>query len=230
MTDKPGSKRQPPAQPPVPHDTTIPSRATQTQQRRVATPNAASPGQPTAVIAPRPLVQESNRIAPGLIQQALMGDIDLEAEMLTRYPQIPVMSLMHTRAVGTRLVRALAQISTQDGAAGLLIEVDPASKLTHFTFTSGSMLGLRFTPARLTDMDRAFWLDGMRRAGGAPGEHVFLWSASRWEYDYLVCAPRRHHTSIFAYSPGAAAHLEAAARLTRDVTAKLTDWLAQYWG
>jgi hypothetical protein len=120
-------------------------------------------------------------------------------------------------------MRALATLSTQDGAATTLIQVDVATRAIQCSFVLGSMLSLHFRMDRLSDMDRARWLELMR---GGESKLAFLWGESRWEADYMICAAHKYFTNVYAFSP---LHIEAAMRLTPEVTRKLLDWLKTYW-
>lgn len=164
------------------------------------------------------------RQAPWALQQYLNGQIDLDRELMRRFPGTPVMSQIHTHNYG-ELAHGLAHIATQDGATSLMVEADGGTHAAQFTFLASSMVGLKFNPARLSNTDRRHWLDTLRRAE-KPGEIAFLWGASRWESDYLICAPRRYFTNVYAFSP---LHVEAAARLTREVTLRLVEWLEGFW-
>jgi hypothetical protein len=196
----------------LPPDVTIPSRAT--------LPNL--PGS-VPVRAPARRPETGGREAPPFLRQALSGEIDLEAELSVRYPQMPVMATLHTRRTAGHSPRGIATISTQDGAASLVFEVEAAARHMACAFIIGSMIGQRFTFPALSDSDRGYWRDGLMHS---LGETVYLWGAARWESDYLVCIPHRHYTSVFAFAPH---HAEAAARLTREVTVRLTEWLATAW-
>lgn len=162
-------------------------------------------------------------VQPWLLQHYFDGEIDLIKELAARYPQLPVMSLFYTREVGTKNRRGLATLATQDGAASLLVEVDALSRGVQFTFTLSSMLALRFCPGRLTEIDRAQWLDPLRQESG---DACFLWNQTRWANDFLIGVAFKNYTSLYAFS---AQHSEAAARLTPEVGRKLLDWLESYW-
>jgi hypothetical protein len=162
-------------------------------------------------------------VVPWALQHYFDAEIDLVKELAGRYPQVPMMSLIHTRQVGTRTRRGVATLSTQDGAGSVIVEIDAPSEAVQFTFVQNSMLGLRFTLATLTEMDRAQWLEPMR---GESGEVAFLWDQTRWSSDYLISAAHKNFTHLFAFSPQ---HMEAAVRLTPEVTHKLLDWLEFYW-
>jgi hypothetical protein len=168
--------------------------------------------------------ESQHRQAPWALHQYLNGQIDLDRELARRFPGMPVMSQMHTHNYGD-LGHGLATIATQDGAASLIVEADAPTRAVQFTFLANWMVGLKFNPSRLSDMDRRHWLETMRRAE-KPGEIAFLWGAARWESDYLICAPRRHFTNVYAFSP---LHVEAAARLTSEVTHNLLEWLEGFW-
>ncbi len=162
-------------------------------------------------------------IVPWTLQHYFDGEIDLVKELAGRFAQVPVMSLINLREVGTKNPRGVATISTQDGAASLIVEVDMRSRAVQFTYALNSMLALRFCPGRLSEMDRTEWLEPMRRE---VGEAAFLWDEMRWKSDFLIGAAHKNFTLLFAFSPN---HVEAAARLTPDVAHKLLDWLETAW-
>lgn len=167
-----------------------------------------------------------NRDAPWALRQYLNGQTDLDAELSRRFPNMPVMSQFRLHQYADQR-HGLAILATQDGAASLIVEVDEPTRAAQFTFVAGSMLGLKFSPARLSDKDRSYWLDTIQRAQAEQqGTIAFLWGASRWESDYLICAPRKHFTNVYAFSP---LHVEAAARLTSEVMGKLVAWLDAFW-
>ncbi len=160
---------------------------------------------------------------PWLLESYFYAEIDLSKELSSRFPQMPLMSLIYFRETGVKVRSAVATISTQDGAASLVVHLDPPSKATQFTFILNSMLALRFSLNGLNDRDRKHWLQEMR---GERSEPAFLWDEGRWQRDYLIGVSQKHFTSLFAFSPH---HVEAAARLTGDVSRKLIDWLDGYW-
>jgi hypothetical protein len=106
----------------------------------------------------------------------------------------------------------------------VIVEVDAASKAVQFTFGLSSMLALRFQPSALDARIRAAWLETMARESGDP---AFLWDEKRWEGDYILSASTKTYATFFAFSPH---RVEAAARFTRDVSARLLGWLSGYWG
>jgi hypothetical protein len=195
-------------------DRTIPARSSVLRRFNKGTPELdQSP--PASAHPSRPI--------PALLEPYFQGEIDLNRELSARYPHMPLMSLIHFGMVGVRRSMAIAAISTQDGAASLTVEVDPETKGAQFTFSYSSMLALRFTLGKLNDRECAQWLDEMRQERAEP---AFLWDAARWERDYLLTFAQKHYTSVFAFSP---LHVEAAARLTSDVSHKLLDWLGDLW-
>lgn len=159
---------------------------------------------------------------PAILGQYFAKEIDLDRELTARFGSVPLLSQFHARVSGTRVKRATAMLTAQDGSVSMRVEMD-ASRSAMFVFTIGGMLSLGFTPTRLSDMDRAAWLKAMR--GDDP--LVFLWGAMRWEQDYLLFSRQKHFTTLFAFS---ARQTEAAARLTGDVTEKLVSWLEKMWG
>jgi len=212
MTDLPG-------RPASPDDPTLPSRPTTRKIGGMRMNRLAAYAEPRAENGGS-AIQTSN--APAILQPYLDGEIDLDAELAARFPNMPLMSLFSTRQVGGRSGYVLATLSTQDGAASLGVQVDSA-RHTGFAFTLGSMLSLRFHLHDLSDDDRAYWLNLAR---GGSDALAFLWSQARWESDYLICAVHRMYTNLYAFSPH---HVEAAARCTPEVTRRLLDWLETAW-
>jgi len=133
------------------------------------------------------------------------------------------MSLLKTRTLGTNSGRKVAELSSQDGAAGMIIDADTVSKVIQLSFTFGSMLTLKFVMSDLNNMDRERWVELMRRdAGGL----AFLWGTKRWTSDYMICISRKHFTNMYAFSPN---NFEAGVRLTPTVINDLLDWLEKIW-
>ena len=160
---------------------------------------------------------------PWTLQQFFNGEIDLDVELSTRFANMPLMSTIKFRGLGKSTGRGVATIATPDGSAHIIIDADKTSKVIQVSFTWASMLTLRFTLSDPSDIDRARWLELMRRRQGGL---AFLWGPARWEKDYMICISRRYHTNVYAFSPNG--H-QAAIRMTPDVTQKLLDWLADYW-
>jgi hypothetical protein len=162
------------------------------------------------------------RQPPVLLQQFFNSEIDLDRELAARFGAIPLMSQSSFQTTRGRVHHGTAVLASQDGAAGLRIEVDGASRALSFTYTLGSMIGVGFAPPRIGDADRAAFLDTVR----AGEELVFLWGPPRWEKDYLIFSPHKYALFVYAFSPR---QTEAAARLTNDVSTRLLDWLDTTW-
>ncbi|MBE2269562.1 MAG: hypothetical protein IAE80_15100 [Anaerolinea sp.] len=160
---------------------------------------------------------------PWLLELYYRADSDFHRELASRFPQMPVMSLIHLHTTGGEVRFPYAMIATPDGAASLTVEIDPPSKAVCFTFALHSMLAFRFALDGLNDKDRLQWLQEMR---AERGEIAFMWDQSRWQRDYLIGVALKHYTNLFAFSP---THAQAAVRLTSDVSRRLLDWLEGFW-
>jgi hypothetical protein len=171
----------------------------------------------------QPLINKSSAKIPWLVQNYQDADIDLDEELTLRFPTMPLMSIIRTRDLGKKHPRAVATMTTQDGSASLLVEVDVVTNEIQLSFGLGSMLSLRFAPEGLSNKDRSEWLKHLKLEDKKPG---FLWSQVRWETDYLVSIAHKYYTNIYAFSP---LHVEAAVRLTPDVKQKLMKWLDDLW-
>lgn len=161
--------------------------------------------------------------APWLLEQFIEGELDdsgLDRELSSRFPSMPVMSIVNFRKSGTH---GIATLSTQDGAASLRIEVDSQPAFMQFAFTVRSMLSLRYEMAGLTDAERQRWLENLRYKDD---KMAFLWGRQRWESDYALAFRHRYYTNLYAFAPQ---YFESAARLTPDVTRQLMDWLENFW-
>ena len=213
------------------NEVTIPSRDTRSQRRetpRTEPTDNRPAGKTTRPLRPEETRDVNHRDAPLAIQRYLQERIDLNQELGLRFPTMPVMSQMRMRSSGKGTRSALTTIATQDGAASLVVEVDTHAASLDVMFVLNSMLGFKFRLSRLTDMDRTHWLTTMKRALAEPSfdDVVFLWGAARWNSEYLVFAPRKHFTNVYAFSPH---HAECAARLTSDVMNQLLEWLETVW-
>lgn len=160
---------------------------------------------------------------PWALEQFFNGEVDLDVELAQRFPNMPMMSVVSFREMGDKKRHGVASLTTQDGSASVHLDVDTKTRVMQMSFTFASMLTLRFILGELSDIDRRRWLDLMRRDQGGL---AFLWGASRWETDYMVCVVRRYYTNLYAFSPN---NFEAAVRLTPEVTGKLLKWLDQLW-
>lgn len=168
-------------------------------------------------------IVRSTMNAPWLLQQFYDGRIDLPAELVNRYPALPLMTLFKLRDSKSAAQSAVASLAAPDGTSSLLIECQPGTYKVQFAFTFASMLTLRFRLDDLNGVDCAHWLELIKRDQDGI---AFLWGQSRWEKDYLICTIRRQFASIFAFSPHG---LEAGVRLTHAAKRRLHDWLAATW-
>lgn len=163
--------------------------------------------------------------APVTIQQFFAGEIDLDSELAKRFTNAPLLSEISLRPALDEPIlvnNATAVLITQDASAMLTIDVRLLTGAIEATFTFGSMLSLRFDPGWLEIHERQHWIELMRRENGIS----FLWSAERWEKDYLIFVVRDHFARVYAFSPH---RFEASARVTPDVMNQLLNWLEVLW-
>jgi hypothetical protein len=161
---------------------------------------------------------------PWTLEQFFKGKIDLDKELVMRFPNMPLMSVITFRSLGSNTHRGVATLSTADGGASLVVDATATGDRTlQFSFTYGSMLTLRFKLDTLSELDRSRWLDLMRRKQSGL---TFLWGQARWEKDYVICVSRKHYTSLLAFSQN---HFESAVRLTPNATKQLVDWIEGFW-
>lgn len=160
---------------------------------------------------------------PWLLRRFYEEQIDLAAELASRFSTVPLMSVVRFRPLDVATGRGMATLSTADGVASVLIESDPASRFVHLGFSYGSMLTLRFQLDNLSGMDRSHWLEQMRRQQDSV---AFLWGQARWEHDYIICATRHQFVNLYAFSHSG---FEGAVRLTPDAKILLLGWLEATW-
>ncbi|MFN8372858.1 MAG: hypothetical protein U0694_08270 [Anaerolineae bacterium] len=161
---------------------------------------------------------------PWTLEQFFKGKIDLDKELVMRFPNMPLMSVITFRSLGSNTNRGVATLSTADGGATLVVDATATGDRTvQFSFTYGSMLTLRFKLDTLSELDRSRWLDLMRRKQSGL---TFLWGQSRWENDYVICVSRKHYVSLLAFSKN---QFEAAVRLTPNAMKQLVDWIEGFW-
>lgn len=165
----------------------------------------------------------SREKTPWALQQFFDGEIDLEQELLKRFPAVPIMTTIKFRTLGLNSSRKVATLSTQDSGASLIVDADVETKVVQLSFTFGSMLTLRYVLSDLPTNNRERWLELMRREKGGL---AFLWNEDRWREDYLICVSREYSTNIFAFSPR---NFESAVRITKNVTTELLTWLEDIW-
>lgn len=182
---------------------------------------------PVSEIKPNAVLGQTSE-APWILQQFLNGKVvNLDAELNKKFPNMPVLSVVRFRSIGTDTRYVAATLTTQDRAALVEVELDRLTSLVQFAFTFRSMLSLRFRMSELNPAERSRWLELTRYDVHTPSPAVaFLWGQARWEKDYLISAVHKQFTNIYAFSPQG--H-EAAARLTSDVTAKLLNWFEESW-
>lgn len=160
---------------------------------------------------------------PWTLQQFFDGEIDLEQELIKRFPTVPAMTSVKFRTLGMNSGRKVATLSAQDGSSQIIIDADVATKVVQISFTFGSMMTLRYVLSDIPANNRERWLDLMRREKGGL---AFLWNEERWREDYLICVSREYSTNIFAFSPK---NFESAVRITNDVMDELLNWLEDVW-
>jgi hypothetical protein len=161
--------------------------------------------------------------APLLLQRFLKLEIDLDRELSKRSAAAPLLSSL---SLNPRRPRAedrqlLAEISSQDRAAAMNVEIDPQADITDFSFTVRSMLTLRFSLRNLDKSEQQVFLENARREAGI----TFLWSRERWEQDYLIFIRQEYFSRVYAFSR----NTEATARLTTQAVGDFVDWLERCW-
>jgi|GEM_PF-688569 len=166
---------------------------------------------------------DSRDKTPWTLQQFFDGEIDLEQELLKRFPTVPAMTAIKFRTLGMNSGRKVATLTAQDGSSSIIIDADVETKVVQVSFTLGSMMTLRYQLNDIPANNRERWLELMRRDKGGL---AFLWNEQRWREDYLICISREYSTNIFAFSPR---NFESAVRISKNVTAQLLDWLEEVW-
>jgi hypothetical protein len=205
---------------PAPDDLTIPS-ASKLAAKKPASPRREDSSEP--VQTGSGIVPKLGDDAPWLLQAFFNHQLDLGAELVSRFPNLPLMSVFRARAIMAGGRHSVATLANGDGSAMLLVDVDGASGGVQLGCSYNSMITLRFRLHGLSLMDRDRWLELMRQEQGGV---AFLWSQARWEQDYLVAIVRQHFANLYAFSQNG---FEAAVRLTPEVVEKLLDWLEATW-
>lgn len=167
------------------------------------------------------------RSAPPTLQRFIAGETDLDDELARRYVHTPLLSHVRFLPPPGEPVRrqTSAYFSSQDDSALLTVGAPVGGKngaVVEFTFTLLSMVGLGFRIDPLTAEERRRWLELVRRENGI----TVLWTRARWEKPYVIFVAREHFARVYAFAPSG---FEAAARLTPDMLAALTDWLETIW-
>jgi len=160
---------------------------------------------------------------PLTLQPFFKEQIDLNRELVRRFPNMPLMSVVKFRDLYADGKRGVATLTSQDGAASLIVDISADTPEIQFAFMFGSMLSLRFNLEELSDLDRRAWLDNMETR---VDDIVFLWGQSRWDNDYIICVPHPYYISLLAFSPN---NFEAAVRITPTVSKDLFRWMHTFW-
>lgn len=160
---------------------------------------------------------------PLTLQPFFKEHANLNKELVQRFPNMPLMSIIRKRDLYGDGERGVATLSSQDGSASLIVDVSGRSSEIQFSFNYGSMLSLRFKLNELSDLDRHSWLENMETR---TSDIVFLWGQSRWAKDYVICVPHPYYISMLAFSPN---NFEAAVRITPSVSEELFTWLKVFW-
>lgn len=168
-------------------------------------------------------VNQALQQVPLTLQPFFREQIDLNKELVRRFPNMPLMSVARFRDLYKTGERGVATLSSQDGASSLIIDVSRQPNEIQFSFMYGSMMALRFRLDELSDLDRQVWLENIQNR---VDEIVFLWGQSRWAKDYIICVPHRYYISLLAFSPN---NFEAAVRITPAASASLVEWLQAFW-
>lgn len=161
--------------------------------------------------------------APYLLQGFFTGKIDLDVELMRRFPSPPLLSTMiFAPKPGQQRKHGFAQFASQDTASVMTVEVHGSGGSLEATFLLHSMIGIHFTLGEIAEPSRKRFLELIERPTGI----AFLWTRQRWESDYLIFVIRERFARIYAFGPG---RVEAACRLTPDGILQLRTWLAGFW-
>src|SRR5688500_3191619 len=116
--------------------------------------------------------------APLLLQRFIKLEIDLDSELSKRSESAPLLSTvsLNPRRPKPEDRQLLATIASQDSAAMMDVEINPALDKTEFAFTVRSMLTMRFRPDQLDKEEQRNFITMMRRDIGM----AFLWTRDRW--------------------------------------------------
>lgn len=205
-----------------PDDSKPPEERGKTQEAKTVVLGGKPPDEPAGAVIAHEFKSPLGNV-PWTLEQFFKGKIDLDKELVARFPNMPLMTAVTFRDLGANTQRGVATLTSSDGAAMLVVDANAASKIVQFSYTYGSMVTLRFKLDNLSDMDRARWLDLIRRKQSGL---TFLWGQSRWEQDYIICVSRKYYTSLLAFSKMG---FESAVRIKPEVTKALIDWLEKFW-
>ncbi len=160
---------------------------------------------------------------PHLLQQFFIGKLDLDEELSRRFPSPPLLSsAVFDPPPGKRARRGFAQFKAQDESAAMTIDLQGIDGAFEADYVYGGMIAAHFTFGAIADSSRKRFLDLIRRHTGTS----ILWTAKRWERDYLIVSAHNGFARIYAFG---ANQINAACRLTPDLFKQLTHWLATFW-
>jgi hypothetical protein len=171
-------------------------------------------------------VTESGRAiqsgAPYILQQFFLGKIDLDVELMKRFPGTPLLSsASFTPAPGKRARRGFAVFKSQDEAAAAVLDLQGTEGMLEASFLQRGMIGVRFNLGQVVETQRKRFLDLMHRPNGI----AILWTRERWESDYLVFVVRERFARIYAFGD----RYEAACRLPPDILNDMVKWFSGFW-
>ncbi len=161
--------------------------------------------------------------APYLLQGFFTGKLDLDIELMRRYPAPPLLaSMTFAPKPGQSRKHGFAQFASQDTASVMTIEAHSATGALDFTFLLYSMIGVHFTLGAIPEANRKHFLSLMERKEGV----AFLWTRERWESDYVIFVVRDHFARVYAFG---SSRVEAACRLPPEAVTQLRLWLTGFW-
>ncbi len=160
---------------------------------------------------------------PHLLQQFFIGKLDLDEELSRRFPNPPLLSsATFEPQPGKRARRGFAQFKAQDESAALNIDLQGIDGTFEADFVYGGMIAAHFAFGAIADAQRKRFLDLIRRRTGTS----VLWTAKRWERDYLVVTVQEGFARLYAFGVH---NINAACRLPPEPFRQLTQWLAAFW-
>ena len=168
-------------------------------------------------------IQNAMRRVPTTLQPFFQEQVDLDQELVRRFPNMPLMSTIKFRDLYGDGRHGVATLASQDGAAHLVVDINSENAEIQFSFILGSMLSMRFHLVELSDLDRRAWLNNMETR---VDDIVFLWGQSRWEKDYVICVPNHYYVNLLAFS---AMNFEAAVRMSPTASKSLFEWMHAFW-
>lgn len=160
---------------------------------------------------------------PHLLQQFMIGKIDLDEELARRFPSPPLLSgASFDPPPGKRARRGYAQFKSQDEVATMILDVQGIDGTFEASYVYGGMISARFSFSAIPDASREKFLNQVRRLNGT----ATLWTPKRWERDYMIVSKQDGFARIYIFG---AEHFSAGARLTPDVFSQMIQWLTGFW-